>query len=95
MEQVLQLRDGDWMVCLGVWMYVPWTADHTDIAMARRMLHRIELDRMEDPIRYDRLTATSPPAEPAPTDTAQACPSPAAQADPPSASNHTDPARYA
>ena len=51
------LPEGVWMVCCGVWVFIPEDANHTDIALARRMLHRIELDRMQDTSRYDALLA--------------------------------------
>jgi hypothetical protein len=53
------LPAGVWVACLGIWVFVPEDASSTDIEYARRMLHRIELDRLENPSRYDALLGNS------------------------------------
>lgn len=54
------LPPGVWLVACGIWTFVPEDASSTDIEYARRMLHRVELDRMQDGARYDALAGMGP-----------------------------------
>jgi hypothetical protein len=48
---------GAWLSVNGLWCFLPAEADHCDVEQMRRALHRVQLDRMGDAARYDRLAS--------------------------------------
>jgi hypothetical protein len=48
---------GTWLFINGLMCWIPPEGDHCDIEQMRRALHRVQLDRMGDAARYDRLAS--------------------------------------